>query len=213
MIKYTLLMLGCISILSLQAQNFTGKVTFEISVLEPGGNISDQKGKSVIFIKDSIVRRENDSQLGKQVYITNVNSGETTLLMNFMGQDFAIEMKKDKFSAEDSSRYAFKDQKGKEKIEGYKCKKVSYKAGGKDLEANYTDEISSIYNNGSFRHLEGFAFSYEVLDQGVVFRYICTEVLNYNESENTLSDQLFSIPPQYNQVTLQEFMQMVEERK
>lgn len=197
----------------LSAQSFKGKISFKILVLEPDGNTSDQTGKSVVYFNDSLIRRENDSQFGQQVYLTDVNSGMTHLLMNFMGKDYAIFMGADKFNVDDTSLYDFQPAKGKQKIEGYKCEKVTYKKAGKELSAHYTKDISSKYNNGSFRHLDGFALSYEVADQGVIYQYKCVEVLDYTATGTVLSRQLFTIPPQYEIIDLDDFMEMVQKNQ
>lgn len=157
------------------------------------------------YIGKGFTRVEQKSTIGDQITINNLSSGVTTVLLDLMGKKIAISTEdvEDKDKVEPTIEYLDETKE----IAGYACKKAIYKIMKDGVEAvfdvYYTEDLPAEANT-QFKGIEGFPMEYIIESQGMVITYSALEV-----TEGKVDKSLGEIPKGYEQMTYEEFMQMM----
>jgi GLPGLI family protein len=192
-----------------------GKAIFDITY--PGADLDAQSlsmmpSESTIYFKGEWSRSESKTPLGTTVAITNSKLGETTTLLDIMGNKFAIKVSKADMDSE-------KKKNGIEKTEtnitsetkiiaGYTCKKADVHYKMKDQTENtmvvwYTREIAapnSMRSGGAdFGDIDGFMMEFFSKQHDLNTKMTCRLV-----TESTVEDDKFTIPPEYKMTTMED---------
>lgn len=181
---------------------FEGKLVYQITVdgaeVKPG----DSSRFMIIYAKDSLVRTESFTQLGKQVFIKHIPKNKAYLLID-MGQDkYAIQQNLNEIVGRESN-YEVKKKMGSKKIAGRKAKKaiVKDKSVEDPDEVFYYKDISHDYLD-AVPEIEGLPVEYTVNVDGSKIKY---ELISFEEK--TISRDLFGVPSDFQRMTLEEFME------
>src|SRR5690554_5588069 len=184
----TLILLSC-SLQQTVSEHFEGKLIYSI---ESPGNIPDEKDSinyQVVYAKDSMLRIDSYTPIGKQIYIKHIPKNKAYILMDLGMQKVAIQTIPD--TLEDSNRYVFEKKSGKKNFAGIKAKNIKVTDTHIDttIIMNYAPEISSMYSN----------------DMWISYRLITFE-------ERPLNIDLFGIPSDHKIITLDEFIELLQEQ-
>lgn len=185
--------------------DFEGRLVYTI---ESDMNIPDMEDSinyQVIYAKDSMLRIDNFTPIGKQVYIQHIPKNRAYILMDLGMQKVAIQTIPDTTLTNDS--YVFTPQAGKQTIAGLKCNKIKVK----DLELDttltmyYYPEISPKYST-AMRGMPGLPVEYSLFSSDTWFTYRLQTI-----EETELNIDLFGIPSDHQIITLDQFIEMIEE--
>ena len=195
------------------SQKFQGTITYSIDydlpeIMEPQRSMLPSEMKT--YCKKSSSRVEQKTAMGDQIVISNINTGESTLLMNMMGQKMAIEIgNQDKDENESTPNIVYLEDS--KTIAGYLCKKATYtvfieeQQDSMTMDLYYTSEIPSIYN-AQFNQLNGLPLEYTINTQGMSMTF---EAINVEL--NKQSKSLFEIPKEYEIISLEAFKKMMSQ--
>jgi len=196
------------------AQNFEGKVTYEVSF--PGLEVpAEQKAmmpkEMLMYCKGSNSRTELSMGMGMiQTTISNGKNKESIVLMDMMG-NIAI-----KFTEADEKKKAgeiIPDVKITEEtktIAGYKCKKaiVTLKEENIVMPIWFTEEINT-YNSqweSMYKGIKGMIMEYEYeFHNGMDMKMTAKSV-----NKEAVADSKFVVPEGYKQMTMDEFQKSLE---
>ena len=191
-----------------------GKATFNISFPETDldqETLSMMPTETVIYFKNKMSRSEVKMAMGTTIGITNGEKGETTTLMDMMGQKIAMKLTKAEVEKERAKagleKPVVKLADDTKKIAGFNCKKaiVTIKdKEGKDITINiwYTKEITapnSIRTGSSFDGVDGFLMEFETAMDQFTMKLTCKSV-----EETKVDDAMFTIPDGYTMTTMEE---------
>ena len=204
-------MLLLLSTLTVTAQKFEGKIVFKMTYDKLDAQTqSMMPTESSAYYKDGYSRIEMSMGMGmKNVTITNPKENKTVVLMDMMGQKYAITP-----SADDAESKKQLEQTtvtiGKETqmIAGYKCTKAIVEAPSKEkgtqkMEVWFTKELS-IPNgqaNGPMSKIEGAILKYTI-EQGPVQITMTADKV----TKEPVADEKFVVPADYKVVTQEELM-------
>ncbi len=187
---------------------FNGKIEYTMEYDLPEAYESQRAmlpTSMVTYIGKGFTRVEQQTGLGDQVTINELKSGNTTVLMNMMGQKIALSTE----GADKKFEPIIEELEETKVIAGYKCSKVMYtipdeKGGeGSTFEIYYTKEFGTEANT-QFPGLAGFPLEYVMEAQGMVITYTAQKV-----TEEKVSKELSKVPAGYEEMTYQEFLKMM----
>ena len=195
----------------ISSQKFEGKITYSIDYELPEimeAQRSMLPTEMITYCKKKSSRVEQKTTMGDQIVISNIENGESTILMNMMGQKMAIEVGKQN-NKESTPSITYSNEN--KTIAGYKCKKATYtvfieeQQDSISMDLYYTPEIPPIYN-AQFKELKGLPLEYTINTQGMTMTFEAKSV------ENTkLSKSLFEIPKDYEIMSLDAFKKMMNQ--
>jgi GLPGLI family protein len=218
MIRILVLFFACFLFISTGfAQDFEGKIEFEIKNEEK----SDPKmsmmmpKKSSMFVKNGNIRMEMDMAMGmKSASITDGKTGNTTTLMDLMGQKYAISSNKDDAfmkKQQEKMKVSVTQTDEKKTIAGYTCQKaiVSFtdtiSTSETSLTVWYTKDLNfgNKHVQGPFASIEGSMLEYSISQSGFGMQFTAIKVI-----QEKVDDAKFEIPTEYKRMTQEEMMRM-----
>lgn len=201
------------ALINLNAQDFEGKIVYSISYpkLDNPEMAAMLPKESVMYLKADMVRVEANSGMGiKNVTISDAKTKKTTVLMDMLGQKYALHAEDDE---DTDAENPYKDAKvtittDTKMIAGYKCTKAIIEPNGKNkdsgkIEVYFTKDLGVNAKNasGPFKQIEGAVLEYSVIQQGMEMKFIAIQV-----SKENVSDAKFVIPEGYKAMSRKEFM-------
>lgn len=187
---------------------WTGKVKYSLDYDLPEAYESQRAmlaTEMTCYIGKGFTRVEQKSTIGDQITINNLSTGVTTVLLDLMGKKIAISTEdiEDENKVEPTIEYLDETKD----IAGYSCKKAIYKMMKDGVEVvfdvYYTEDLPAEANT-QFKGIEGFPMEYVIESQGMIITYSAIEV-----SEDKIDKSLGEIPKGYEQMTYEEFMEMM----
>ena len=156
------------------------KVTTEGREVTPTEQ-SQMPSESVYYFRDNMMRNDNVMPMVSVFTIINLDTKETTLMMDQMGTKMQMtisgeDMKKVEDSKKDSSKTEYKLLDGTKTIAGYTCKKAQMVNGDHTMDIYYTEDIKA--EQKDFKDAPGYVMYYEVKipDDELVLIYQVSEV-------------------------------------
>jgi len=183
--------------------NFTGTIKFKIST--EGREVtpteqSQMPSESIYYYRDNMMRNDNIMPMVSIFTIVNLETKETTLMMDQMGTKMqmtisAEDMKKVSENKNDSIKTEYKLLDGTKTISGYTCKKAEMINGENKMEVYYTEDIKA--EQKEFKDAPGYVmyYSVEIPDDELVLVYQVTEVLTKKPKKN-----LFVVPNDFEEM-------------
>src|SRR5690554_4389278 len=117
----TFILFGC-SLPQAISDDFEGKFVYTIDSPANTPNIEDSINYQIVYAKDSMLRIDNFTPIGKQIYIKHIPKNRAYILMDLGSQKVAIQTYTDTLQADQS--YAFKARAGTKTIGGVKTKQI-----------------------------------------------------------------------------------------
>jgi hypothetical protein len=188
---------------------FEGEINYTISYLEVPDEIKGMESmlpSTMMFhIKGSKVALVQKIMGGSQIVISDSDTGESSILMDMMGQKFAISISKAEAeaAAEEMGKPIIAYSSGSKEIAGYNCQKANITLDEDVIEIWYTKDIKGAVHT-EFKELDGFPMQYITFNQGMKLEITATEVTKASQV-----DSLFKVPEGYTTMTMTEFSQMM----
>lgn len=182
-------------------ERFEGKMVYKITSDRAEQYNEDSLGYQVIYAKDSMLRIENFTQLGKQVYIKHITKNRAYILMEFEGEKVALKSIPE--PPANAGKYEFKKKRGKETIAGRIARKMEVKIPNVDslFVMYYFDDISHDYSE-AVPGLPGLPVKYTLIVNDELSDF---ELIQFEQKE--ISIDYFGIPSDYKIMTMDEFIE------
>ncbi len=182
-------------------ERFEGKMVYKITSERTEHSQDDSLGYQVIYAKDSMLRIENFTQLGKQVYIKHITKNRAFILMEFEGEKVALKSIPEPPANE--GKYEFSKRKGKEIIAGRSARKMEVKIPNIDslFIMYYFGDISHDYSE-AIPGLPGLPVKFTLITNGELADF---ELIYFEKK--AIGIDYFGIPSDYKIMTMDEFMQ------
>lgn len=184
---------------------FEGKIVYHLSSEQMKVNEEDSTAYQIIYAQDTMVRIENFTPIGKQVYIKHIPKNKAYILMDLNTKKVAIQTTTDEVP--DADEFKFEYKIGSSEIAGRKAKKIKVKIPNIDstFVMHYFDDISHEYSE-AVPGIPGLPAKYTIIsnDSYIDFEAILLE-------ERKVSRDLFGIPSDYEIMSMDSFMEMIKE--
>ena len=191
----------------------SGKILFDISY--PESQLDEQTManlpmESYMYFKNDKVKIEVSMPMGKTTVLSDNKTGEGTMLMNMMGNKWAIKIDRDQMMKEKSLSGKPKIERTNESkvIAGYKCSKavvtINTKQGEKTFDVWFTDELK-IKNSFSsqIEGIDGFLMEYFNNQNGISMKMTAKNV-----EAADIADSEFNVPDGYEVKTMDDLKNM-----
>ena len=200
---------------------FQGRIFYELSYEGAGLNESIKSmlpKEMTLSLKNNKSRSELKTGMGDQITIFDGESKSVINLLDIMGQKVAIKKSTEEIDRERNKYTDLKITLSKEtkQIAGYNCKKALIEVNSADFNGKqnftvfYTDELGNKgvnYSDPLFNKIEGVMLQYELNARGLLMKFMATEV-----KTEALSDDEFSVPGNYKEMTQDELKKMFGNR-
>jgi hypothetical protein len=183
---------------------FEGKLVYAVSSVENNPNDTDSINYQIVYAKDSLLRIESFTSIGKQIYIKHIPKERAYILMDLFHKKVAIQTITD--TIDRSDKYSFKAKMGSKTFAGKKAKNIAVTFTEKDttIIMNYLENISPKYTE-AIEGIPGLPAKYSVFSKGLWITY---ELISFEE--RVISKNKFGIPSDHEIVTLDEFMDIMK---
>lgn len=183
---------------------FEGKLVYSVSSVEHNPNDTDSINYQIVYAKDSLLRIESFTPIGKQIYIKHVPKERAYILMDLYQKKVAIQTVTD--TVDRSDRYTFKSKMGSKTFAGKKAKNISVTFNEQDttIVMNYFKDISPRYSE-AIEGMPGLPVKYSVYSKGLWMTY---ELISFEERE--ISKDKFGVPSDHEIMTFDEFMEIMQ---
>jgi hypothetical protein len=187
---------------------FVGTLVYEVTNLD---RPEDTPLEMIVFSLDSLVRIETPSPVfGAQIFIKHIPRKKSYLLISLSETDhYAI---KDDFKNSDSSKiqvkYIWKRKWGKKTIGGLNAKKVKLTLlkSNQSFDCYYSKEFAAKYQD-AYQDFPGIPLEYYVETEDGIIKYILKK-----HNKIAPNYDLFGIPSNYNRVTFDEFVDLLNKQ-
>jgi hypothetical protein len=182
-------------------ERFEGKMVYKISSSRTEHIDEDSLGYQIVYAKDSMLRIENFTQLGKQVYIKHITKNRAYILMEFNGEKIALKSIPE--PPANAGKYEFKKKRGKQDIAGKSARKMQVKIPNVDslFIMYYYDDISHDYSE-AIPGLPGLPVKYTLIVNDELADF---ELIKFEQKE--ISIDFFGVPSDYKVMTMDEFVE------
>jgi hypothetical protein len=186
-------------------ERFEGKMVYKLSSDKLDRLATDSINYQVIYAKDSMLRIENFTPIGKQIYIKHIPKNRAYILMEFNGQKIAIQSIPE--PAVNDGKYLFKKRRGKVTVAGIEAKKIDVTLPEIDtmMTMLYHPRMSADYSE-AIPGIPGMPLRYALLVDGVLTTFELLEL-----EERVIDIDFFGIPSDYERMTMDEFIERMME--
>lgn len=183
---------------------FEGKLIYSVSSIENNPNDADSINYQIVYAKDSLLRIESFTPIGKQVYIKHIPKERAYILMDLFSRKVAIQTITD--TIDRSDKYTFKSKMGSKTFAGQKAKNiaVTFKEMDTTIIMNYIENVSPKYSE-AIEGIPGLLVKYSVYSNGLWISY---ELIDFEE--RAISKDKFGIPSDHEIITLDEFLKIMK---
>ena len=206
-LSYIVLILTLASCSSPKAsiENFEGKLVYIVSSELNNPDMSDSINYQIVYAKDSMLRIDNFTPIGKQTYIKHIPKNKAYILMDLGMKKVAIQTIAD--TLENDNRYLFKKAFGKKKIANRKAKKIHVTDTKFDttITMNYLEEIPAKYST-AIKGMPGLPVNYSINSSGMWISYQLKTI-----KEQAIHIDIFGIPSDYEIITLDQFIDLIKD--
>lgn len=187
------------------SEDFEGKFVYSIESVANTPDKEDSINYQVVYAKDSMLRIDSFTPIGKQVYIKHIPKNRAYILMDLGIRKVAIQTIPD--TLENDGRYIFERKAGSETFAGVKAKnlKVTDTSLDTTMVINYHPEISPKYST-ALKGIPGLPIKYAIFSNDLWLTYKLISI-----EETPLHIDLFGIPSDHEIITLDEFIELIQE--
>lgn len=190
--------------------DWEGKIVYNLNAKKFSQNPNDSINYQIVFAKDSLLRIDSYTKIGKQIYLKNLSTQKAYVLMDLGFKKVALIVNKDTAKQKsDVSNYIFKRKLGKEKIGEYTFSNILVTDTILDttMVMNYYPEISAKYAT-AFSNFPGLPAKYAIYSNGMWINYKIKEII-----PQKVPFAQFKIPDDYEIMTFDVFMDMIESQR
>ena len=184
-----------------------GHINFTISVTGNDQMAQMMNGSTMsISIKDSLSRTDVDMSIMQTKTIMNISLKKGTMLMDMMGNKYAIALSADDIKDQETkanSDYDVKYVDSTKVIAGHVCSKaiVTLKKDKKELTVWYAPDIPALVcNKDMYSKIKGMSLEYEFEQGPVELKFTCTLL-----DTKSVDPSIFTIPDGYTSMSMADF--------
>lgn len=192
-------------------ESFTGKITYKITF--PDSDFSDAQlaqmpSRSTLIIGNNKTKSVLRSGMITQMEIKDLQTQNTTALIEAMGQKFAIDKTKESIEKELAEKGIAEVtilEETKE-IAGYTCQKAIIKLDGEKNNIFFSKEIGDKamnYGSSQYQNLDGIPLEYTIKSDRITMKMTATKI-----EKSKVADSEFEIPEGFTKVTMDELKSM-----
>jgi len=187
------------------SKRFEGKLVYEIFVGKEAKQPADSSKYQIIYAKDSLLRAESFTPLGKQVFIKHIPKNKAYTLVDMFGEKYAIQSVPDSLDKL-NEKYSFDYKLGKKTIAGKKANRALVKIVDQpeEIEMYYFKDISHDYSS-AIPGLKGLPVEYTIFVKGEKLQYKLVSI-----EEKTIPLDTFGIPSNYTKISVTDFMELIK---
>lgn len=184
---------------------FEGKIVYHISSDQINISEEDSTAYQIIYAQDTMVRIENFTSIGKQVYIKHIPKNKAYILMDLSTKKIAIQTTTEEVPNADEFEFEF--AMGSSRIAGRKAKKIKVNIPNIDstFVMQYFEDISHEYSE-AVPGIPGLPAKYTVISNDAFMDYEAILL-----EERKVSRDLFGIPSDYEIMSMDAFIDMIQE--
>ncbi len=199
------------SLTTIAQKPFKGKVVYEIKYegreLTPNEKMQMPTQMTMLFGDDK-VKQETETPMGNVVVIEDLANKKTTMLLDLMGNKVAL-VQPDTVKMKENKNLKIEEKDETKTIAGYKAKKMVISKGDTTIELYYAVDLYLADGNklyGFDKRLKNIPLEYTLptQDEDLTLKYKAKEVTPMKK----VKKKEFKIPPDYQQVTMEEFKKM-----
>jgi GLPGLI family protein len=185
---------------------FEGRVVYEMTYTAQDEKIQSLAQffpkKSELIISGNNARfQQNINGGAEQIFISNPEKDQNTLVMNFLGEAFKVTMSsKNMATLEPNTQLEVHHSTDQKTINGLKCQRAFALHEGDTLNFYYNAEIYAGNILPQFHGLQGLVMEYETIHDGLHISFKATEI----KKEQIASDW-FEVSDQIKEVAFDEF--------
>lgn len=191
------------------AQNNEGSITYSLQVEGLDESVKSMMQNMIMKMTFKGKQSRVDMDMG-MIKNSTINTGDKTYsLMDYMGTKFKIPMTSDDIKSKKmkESDYDVEFTKDTKQIAGYNCKKALIKTKDKQVFTIwYTDAIfPNAYEQTQYSKFQaGCPLEFDMAQNGMKMKVSATKV-----DMGAINDAVFAIPADYQEVTMDQLMQMM----
>lgn len=185
------------------AENFEGKLIFNVTSPLNNPDKNDSINFQVVYAKDTMLRIDSFTPIGKQTYIKHIPKNKAYILMDIGIKKIAIQTIED--TIKKGERYTFKNTIGNKTFGNRKAKniKVTDVVYDTTMTMNYLKEIPGKYST-AIEGMPGLPVNYSLNASGMWVTYKLQSI-----EERPINIDLFGIPSDYEIITFDEFLEII----
>ncbi len=186
-------------------EDFQGKMIYKITSSISNPSAQDSSNYQIVYMMDSMLRIDSYTPIGKQLYIKHIPKNRAYILMDLGVKSVAIQTITD--SIKNNDKYTYKNKMGTDMIAGQKARRVKVTDNDQDTTfmVNYLPEVSSKYSN-ALEGIPGLPVKYSIHSNDIWITY---ELIEFEQKP--IPRDYFGIPSDHEIITLDEFMEMLQE--
>lgn len=187
---------------------FEGKVTYEIDYiakdLAAHAYLSMLPKVSELYIKNYQIRFDQAiAGGGAQSFIANSASKSSTLVMQFMGQSFQVNLNEDQLQQlELTQKLKIVEGNKTKEICGHMCQEAFAISNNDSLQIFYAPHLRTRCILPQFADLKGLPLEYEVVNEELKIKYTCEKI-----EEKMLSETIFTVEEEVPSIPFEQFAQ------
>lgn len=185
-----------------EMDSFEGKLVYRIQSDRIVLGDADSLDYQIIYAKDSLLRIENFTPIGKQIYIKHLNKNKAYILMEFNDSKYAIQTIPDEHPQADA--FIYQPTKKKKPIAGYKAEemKVTLPDADTSMTMYFFNAIPNKYSE-ALPNAPGLPVKYAIYSNDEFFFYEL-ESIDFEE----LHIDLFGIPSDFDKISMEKFVEL-----
>ena len=205
---YSLILLGASCAPKLhEIESFEGKLVYRIQSDRIQLGDQDSLDYQIVYAKDSLLRIENFTPLGKQVFIKHLNKNKAYILMEFGENKYAIQTIPDEHPKADA--FSYQPTKKNRLIAGYQAEEMQVFLPDADtlIRMYFFTAIPNKYSE-ALPNAPGLPVSYFIFSNDEFYRYEL-ESIHFDE----FHIDLFGIPSDYEKISMTKFVELFNQEK
>lgn len=187
---------------------FEGKIFYNVTYQATDSNalpfLSMLPKESVLYIKDYQIRfNQSIAGGGAQSFIVNSALNTSTLVMQFMGQSFQVNLDGEELQQlELTQKLKIVEGTKTKEICGQVCNEAFALSNNDSLQIFYAPNLKTTCILPQFADLKGLPLEYEVLNEDLRIKYSCEKI-----EEKHLSLQIFDVSDDVPKIPFEQFAQ------
>lgn len=194
------------------SKDFKGVITYKVTVT--GSQVTDEVKAMMpktmtMMVKDNKSKSEMVMGMGKTITVTDAVTKTTIVMMDMMGQKFAVKSTADEIEKEiaDAPKMTVEKTSETKDILGYLCNKAIIRSDeGTQITVYFTKELgtgATYFDDPQFKDIDGMMLEFEIPSEGMTMKFTAINVENKN-----VADSEFDIPEGYQIKTKEELKGM-----
>jgi len=194
-----------------KSSDFVGNISYSVTTQgDVDATIAAQLPTEIImYYNGPKTRIEQKSAMGSQIIISNIETKEQIVLIDIMGQKYALKSTKEEKGQSEIPKGTVTMSTETKTIAGYNCKKADFLQDGKTSTIWVTEDIK--LNNANwqtpYKDVNGVMLEYTQISgqEGEISMLITAKEVK----KGKVKDAMFTVPTGYQEMSITEFRKMM----